>query len=35
VADAVVELPGPTAVDEGVDDPALAREEPAATGVGA
>ena len=26
VADAVVELPGPTAVDDGVDDPSLARE---------
>ena len=34
-ADAVVELPGPTAVDEGVEDPSLAREEPTATGVGA
>ena len=34
-ADAVVELPGPTAVDVGVDDPSLAREEPTATGVGA
>ena len=32
-ADAVVELPGPTAVDDDVDDPSLAREEPAATGV--
>jgi ABC-type molybdate transport system ATPase subunit len=35
VADAVVELPGPTAVDEGVPDPSLEREETAATGVGA
>jgi ABC-type molybdate transport system ATPase subunit len=34
-ADAVVELPGPTAVDEGVEDPSLARPEPTATGVGA
>ena len=34
-ADAVVELPGPTAVDDGVEDPSLAREEPTATGVGA
>ena len=33
-ADAVVELPGPTAVDDGVEDPSLAREEPTATGVG-
>lgn len=30
-ADAVVELPGPTAVDDGVDDPALA--DPATAGV--
>jgi uncharacterized protein YhaN len=29
-ADAVVELPGPTAVDDGVDDPALASAEAAA-----
>jgi len=29
-ADAVVELPGPTAVDDGVDDPALATPETAA-----
>ena len=33
VADAVVELPGPTAVDDGVDDPSLARDEPVPTGV--
>ena len=33
VADAVVELPGPTAVDDGVEDPSLAREEPVPTGV--
>jgi DNA repair exonuclease SbcCD ATPase subunit len=33
VADAVVELPGPTAVDEGVKDPSLAREEPVASGI--
>ncbi len=33
-ADAVVELPGPTAVDVGVEDPSLAREETTATGVG-
>jgi recombinational DNA repair ATPase RecF len=32
-ADAVVELPGPTAVDDGVEDPSLAREEPAPIGV--
>jgi DNA repair exonuclease SbcCD ATPase subunit len=35
VADAVVELPGPTAVDDGVADPSLARDEPVATGVNA
>jgi hypothetical protein len=29
-ADAVVELPGPTAVDDAVDDPALAAPESAA-----
>ena len=29
-ADAVVELPGPTAVDDGVEDPALATPESAA-----
>jgi uncharacterized protein YhaN len=29
-ADAVVELPGPTAVDDGVEDPALATPETAA-----
>jgi DNA repair exonuclease SbcCD ATPase subunit len=34
-ADAVVELPGPTAVDEGVEDPSLAKDETVATGVGA
>jgi DNA repair exonuclease SbcCD ATPase subunit len=34
-ADAVVELPGPTAVDEGVDDPSLAPPEATPTGVGA
>ena len=33
VADAVVELPGPTAVDDGVEDPSLARDEPVPTGV--
>jgi DNA repair exonuclease SbcCD ATPase subunit len=33
VADAVVELPGPTAVDDGVEDPSLAREEPVPTGA--
>jgi uncharacterized protein YhaN len=32
-ADAVVELPGPNAVDDGVEDPSLAREEPAPIGV--
>ncbi len=32
-ADAVVELPGPTAVDDGVSDPALAPVEPVPTGV--
>jgi uncharacterized protein YhaN len=32
-ADAVVELPGPMAVDEGVDDPSLAPLEPMPTGV--
>ncbi len=34
-ADAVVELPGPTAVDEGVEDPSLAGDETVPTGVGA
>ena len=33
VADAVVELPGPTAVDDGVEDPSLERDEPVPTGV--
>ena len=33
VADAVVELPGPTAIDDGVEDPSLARDEPIPTGV--
>jgi DNA repair exonuclease SbcCD ATPase subunit len=33
VADAVVELPGPTAVDDGVADPSLEREEPVPTGA--
>lgn len=33
VADAVVELPGPTAVDDGVEDPALAPAEPMPTGA--
>ena len=32
-ADAVVELPGPTAVDEAVDDPSLKPAEPMPTGV--
>jgi DNA repair exonuclease SbcCD ATPase subunit len=32
-ADAVVELPGPTAVDEAVDDPSLAPREPMPTGA--
>jgi uncharacterized protein YhaN len=32
-ADAVVELPGPTSIDEGVEDPSLAPAEPAPTGV--
>ncbi len=32
-ADAVVELPGPTAVDSGIDDPALVPAEPTSTGV--
>ena len=34
-ADAVVELPGPTAVDDAVEDPSLAREAVTPTGVGA
>jgi uncharacterized protein YhaN len=34
-ADAVVELPGPTAVDDGVEDPSLAPEEPEPIGVSA
>ncbi|MGH2473897.1 MAG: ATP-binding protein, partial [Candidatus Limnocylindrales bacterium] len=33
-ADAVVELPGPTTVDDGVDDPSLAPAEPSSSGVG-
>jgi DNA repair exonuclease SbcCD ATPase subunit len=33
VADAVVELPGPTSVDDGVDDPSLARAEPIRAGA--
>jgi uncharacterized protein YhaN len=32
-ADAVVELPGPTSVDEGVDDPSLAPLEPMPAGI--
>jgi len=34
-ADAVVELPGPIAVDDGVEDPSLAPEEPEPIGVSA
>jgi DNA repair exonuclease SbcCD ATPase subunit len=34
-ADAVVELPGPTAVDDGVEDPSLTPEEPEPIGVSA
>ncbi len=33
-ADAVVELPGPTAVDDGVADPSLAPAKPSSSGVG-
>lgn len=33
VADAVVELPGPTSVDDGVEDPSLARAEPTRMGA--
>jgi hypothetical protein len=32
-ADAVVELPGPTAVDGEIDDPALSPAEPTASGT--
>ena len=32
-ADAVVELPGPTAVDDDIDDPALSPAEPTASGA--